>query len=545
MDVDTAEVSSTFCGSGASAAVRPKDKGTGALHAQAQPTGQRQHADQKTKQRATDQQGVRAMVANVLECQGFEQENWEQSQGTDYRVEPLRPPTWVVYPPPGQHLGTLEGVLVDELPAEPDITPDELLRRLTTVARGTTQACSYCSQELYFQVIQVVKETIRKYDEEQGLQYSENAVHLNRDLVGPIIATFAHHQRELRMAREAQQMAWDREVDANIHRREAEKQAAQLKCNLSKSQDAVFEAQETARKHEKAYHETLVLLQWAQAMNPAAANQSDQVGIQSLETQLNDATQQLRKLCVGRAPNAADGQMAVQQSKTNEQLEALRTANEAAHKAIAELAAERDSARKACVQLRMHTITDKAKQDAAEDAASNALEVRCLQTEAEVMELKEKIGILERRGGYHVSPTTTSATLGPYSHPALGGMGSRLTIQASSQLGGGMSELSVPQVPTPPPLGRGLAACLARAGAGSRNSTPAPSPGTGPGLSVLVPGLYFGAPTVNAGQPQGPGRATDAEGAGHAPGASTVTTGASSTTTNQGPAQAGSHTSPQ
>ncbi len=62
------------------------------------------------------------MVANALECQGVEQEYWEQSQGTNYWVEPLKPPTWVIRPPPGQHLATLEGILVDEWPAEPDIT---------------------------------------------------------------------------------------------------------------------------------------------------------------------------------------------------------------------------------------------------------------------------------------------------------------------------------------------------------------------------------------------------------------------------------------
>ncbi len=56
---------------------------------------------------------------------------------------------------------------------------------------------------------------------------------------------------------------------------------------------------------------------------------------------------------------------------------------------------------------------------------------------------------------------------------------------------------------------------------------------------------YLGASASNAGQAQGPGRAMDTEGAGHAPGASSVTTGASSTMTNQGPAQEGAHTSPQ
>ncbi len=207
MEVDTPEVPSTSHGSSAGAAVRPKEKGT---DAQAQSTGQRQRADQKAKPRATDQQGVRAMVATVLEHQGMEREDWEQSQGLDYRVEPLKPPTWVVYPPPGQHLARLEGVSVDEWPAEPDITPDELLRRLTVMARGTSQACSYRSQESYFQNIQVVKETIQRYEEAQGLQYHERPVHLDRDLVGPIVATFAHHRRELHAAREERQVAWDR-----------------------------------------------------------------------------------------------------------------------------------------------------------------------------------------------------------------------------------------------------------------------------------------------------------------------------------------------
>ncbi len=123
------------------------------------------------------------------------------------------------------------------------------------MGRGTSQACSYRSQESYFRNIQVVKETIQRYEDAQGLQYHERPVHLDRDLVGPIIATFAHHQRELRMAKEAQQVAWDREVDAKVHRREAENQVAQLKCDLFKAQNTVLEAQETARRHEKAYHE--------------------------------------------------------------------------------------------------------------------------------------------------------------------------------------------------------------------------------------------------------------------------------------------------
>ncbi len=62
---------------------------------------------------------------------------------------------------------------------------------------------------------------------------------------------------------------------------------------------------------------------------------------------------------------------------------------------------------------------------------------------------------------------------------------------------------------------------------------------------MLSPSPYLGAPNVTAGQAQGRGEATDTEGAGQAPEASTVTTGAFSTTTDQDPAQAGSRPSPQ
>ncbi len=333
----------------------------------------------------------------------------------------------------------------------------------------------------------MAKETIKNYEEEQGLQYQENHVHLDRDLVGPLIATFAHLQRELQTVRESRQMAWDREVGAKVHRREAEGREAQLKCDLKKSQNKVLAAQETARKHEKDYHETLVLLRRAQAANPATANAEAQIRIQSLETQLNAATQQLGQLRAECAPNAADGQMAVQQSEVNEQLEALHAENIAAHQALAEMTADRDNTRKTYVQLRLDTLMEKAKQD----AASSALEVRCLQAEAEVVELKEKISTLERRGGYHVSPTTASATVGSYSQPAFSGKGSRLvaqvspqpgrgmsglTTQASPSLGRGMSGLAARQMLTPRSMGRGLLGCIARSGTGSLSSTPTPSP---------------------------------------------------------------------
>ena len=248
--------------------------------------------------------------------------------------------------------------------------------------------------------------------------------------------------------------------------------------------------------------------------------------------------------------------MAVQQSEVNEQLEALRADIVAVHQALEEVTADRDSLRKAHVQLRTDALTEKAKQD----VASNALEVRCLQAEAEVVELKEKIATMERRGGYHVSPTTASATAGSFSQPAFSGKGSGLVAQVSPQpgrvmsgpttqaplsLGRGMSGLAARQLLTPTSLGRGLLGRFARSGPGSLNPTPTPSSETGSELGALAPGQRLGAPAANARPAQRPESAMDVEGAGHTPEASAVTTGASSTTTNQGPAQAGSHHLPQ
>ncbi len=50
---------------------------------------------------------------------------------------------------------------------------DELLRQLTTLAEGTSQACSYRSQESYLRNIQLVKEAMQGYENEQRLQYRE------------------------------------------------------------------------------------------------------------------------------------------------------------------------------------------------------------------------------------------------------------------------------------------------------------------------------------------------------------------------------------
>ncbi len=85
------------------------------------------------------------------------------------------------------------------------------------------------------------------------------------------------------------------------------------------------------------------------------------------------------------------------------------------------------------------------------DAAASALEVRCLEAEAEVVELKEKIATLERRH-YHAPPPTTSDTAGSLSHSAFGGRGSGLVAQVSPQPG---RARGVPTTRLPPPWGEG------------------------------------------------------------------------------------------
>ncbi len=253
------------------------------------------------------------------------------------------PPEWVVRRPPGQHLDTLEGVPEGEWRAEPDIMQEELFRWLTQIARGTSQACSYRSQELYFQMAQALKETMQGYEDEQGVQYGENAVHMDRDLVGSVLATCVHLQRELQVAKDSRQLAQDREVDANIQRREAEKRETQLTRKLEASENEAFRTQETSREYERLYHETLVLLRKAQTADPATANAEDQAHIQTPEAQLDDALQQLERLRAERDPGATDGQMAGHPSGTDAQLDALQAENVAAHAALEEMTADRDN----------------------------------------------------------------------------------------------------------------------------------------------------------------------------------------------------------
>ncbi len=126
------------------------------------------------------------------------------------------------------------------------------------------------------------------------------------------------------------------------------------------------------------------------------------------------------------------------------------------------------------------------------DAAASALEVRCLQAEAEVVELKEKIAAMERRV-YHTPPPTASATAGSVLQATIAGRGSGLVAQVSPQpgrttQGRGMSGLAARQLLTPPGRVRGLLGRHALYSAGSLSATSTASPGTGPGVGVFAPG---------------------------------------------------------
>ncbi len=148
---------------------------------------------------------------------------------------------------------------------------------------------------------------MQSYENEKGLQYRDKPVHLDSEIAESIMVTVAQLQRGLLEAKDAREETKDREVNAKVHFERAENEVAQLGQDLFGSQEAICETQENARKNEKAYHETLVLLKRARLENPVAVGQVDRALIQSLEEQLNNANQQLRQLLEERAPNAADG----------------------------------------------------------------------------------------------------------------------------------------------------------------------------------------------------------------------------------------------
>ncbi len=60
----------------------------------------------------------------------------------------------------------LAGAPVGEWRAEPNITLEQLFRQPTKLAKGTSQACSYQSQESYFRHSQQFIETTQSYEDE-------------------------------------------------------------------------------------------------------------------------------------------------------------------------------------------------------------------------------------------------------------------------------------------------------------------------------------------------------------------------------------------
>ncbi len=145
MEVDTPAVHATYKDSSASVVAHSAMRGASALQAHPKSAGLHYRQGPKMKHCAMTQQGFFDIVAGVLAEQGMSQEDWEQSLSTDYRVDPLPPPERSVSVLPGQHLSTLEGASVDQWRPEPDITPDNLLRQLTRLTQGTSQACRYYS----------------------------------------------------------------------------------------------------------------------------------------------------------------------------------------------------------------------------------------------------------------------------------------------------------------------------------------------------------------------------------------------------------------
>ncbi len=151
----------------------------------------------------------------------------------------------------------------------------------------------------------------------------------------------------------------------------------------------------------------------------------------------------------GHAPSAAEGQLAAHLPQTNEQLEALCLQCKTIHEATTKAVAECDASHRANLKLRSESLT---------------------------------------------------TTLGLLSFPTFSGMESGLMIQASPQLGRGISGLSTLCVSPFPPVGRVAIAYFARPVIGPTGSTPFPSPRIGSGGSHVLPGLYMGKFSMTTGQ---------------------------------------------
>ncbi len=149
------------------------------------------------------------------------------------------------------------------------------------------------------------------------------------------------------------------------------------------------------------------------------------------------------------APNAADRQMAVQQSQANEQLEALNTECDRLRVAVDKAVADRDHARRANVLLWMQSLQDKANST----TESNALRAQCMKAEAEVAKLQGENEIFKQMSEEQEDTTATSAALRPLSFPTLSRIERGLVTQASPQLGEGMRGLGMPRASPLPSVG--------------------------------------------------------------------------------------------
>ncbi len=126
------------------------------------------------------------------------------------------------------------------------------------MAKGTSQACSYRSQESYFRHSQLLKETMYNYE----------AFHLDSDIARLIIATVAHLQQELQETKDERQKANDQAIDTNVHRCEAENEVAKIKRDLFAAEQATLEARGTDKRYNTHNRETLIELEWALSWEP-------------------------------------------------------------------------------------------------------------------------------------------------------------------------------------------------------------------------------------------------------------------------------------
>ncbi len=142
------------------------------------------------------------------------------------------------------------------------------------------------------------------------------------------------------------------------------------------------------------------------------------------------------------AQSAAEGQLAADQSQTNEQLEALHLECNTIRDATTKAVTKRDASRRAYLKLQMASLTNMAT-----SAAKATLREWCTKAETEVARLQKENAILtsvnveqsqlldDQELAAKVKKEAT-VTLGPMPFPPLSRVGSGLATQASHQLWG-------------------------------------------------------------------------------------------------------------